>query len=80
MTKPSTKMKTITINTAIEERNAVMGDYGITPASTGWTLNERNNHTIRVHESCRTRRQARAMWLEIFEDHICDQTATASQP
>jgi len=65
-------MKTITIKTATEERNAVMGDYGITPESTGWTLNERNDHTIRVHENCRTRRQARAMWLEIFEDFIRD--------
>jgi len=65
-------MKTNTIKTATEERNAVMGDYGITPEATGWTLNERNENTIRVHELCRTRRQARAMWLEIFGDFIRD--------
>lgn len=62
-------MKNITIKTATEERNAVMGDYGVTPSGTGWTLNQHNDHTIRVHNECRTRRQARAMWLEIFMDN-----------
>lgn len=64
-------MKNITIKTAVAERNAVMGDYGISPESTGWTLNERNDHTIRIHNACRTRRQARAMWLETFMSHTC---------
>lgn len=62
-------MKNIAIKTAIAERNAVMGDYGITPSATGWTLNEKHDHTIRISNACRTRRQARAMWLETFMDY-----------
>lgn len=63
-------MKHIKIKTAAEERDAVMGDYKIEPLETGWTLHERNRHTWEIAEMCSTRRQARALWLQMFDDRI----------
>lgn len=63
-------MKHITIRTSTEERDAVMGNYGINPEDTHWTLHERNRHTWEIADLCRTRRQARAMWLEMFAEWI----------